>query len=229
MEDIREVNALTGTEGGIWRIVTQGSTHVMDLDSGTVTRHPGPGRPSTVNDRPRPLRTIDACRVGARGHWTMLSDDMLIDYYWQDTSVIRRIELLTGVALAKAYTAASFQTMKATYGLFTEAEVTEILGLKQAGPDEIQELLVSRKLLGFARDGALQFPGFQFDLDLGTTKQVIPDLVTLALELKWRLDELALWLCAPSTYFKDDACPVAFIDQPDELLKKFHAQATVEW
>ncbi|MDY7542134.1 MULTISPECIES: hypothetical protein [unclassified Cryobacterium] len=88
----QEVTALVGDEGGVWRVVTQGSSHILDLDAKTVTRIPGPGRPATFNDVTRPLRTLEECRVGESGRWTMMSDDEMTDFYWHVTSQIRRIE-----------------------------------------------------------------------------------------------------------------------------------------
>ncbi|MEB0003691.1 hypothetical protein QN357_12205 [Cryobacterium sp. RTC2.1] len=46
----QEVTSLAGDEGGVWRVVTQGSSHILDLDAKTVTRIPGSGRPATFND-----------------------------------------------------------------------------------------------------------------------------------------------------------------------------------
>lgn len=85
---------LTGAEGGVWLVTTSSSTYVMDLTVGTVTRHPGPNSRPTVNDLTRRLRTIDRCRVGEDGYWTMKGGGYTdsVDYYWQSTSVIQRIE-----------------------------------------------------------------------------------------------------------------------------------------
>ena len=88
----QEVTSLAGDERGVWRVVTQGSSHILDLDAKTVTRIPGPGRPATFNDVTRPLRTLEACSVGESGRWTMMSDDEMTDFYWHVTSQIRRIE-----------------------------------------------------------------------------------------------------------------------------------------
>lgn len=103
-----EVDRLTGAEGGQWRIWTQGSSHILDLhldlDQMTVTRVPGAGRPPSINDTTRPLRTVGACRVGERGAWTMHSDGRsdTVDFYWHYTSEIRNIERLTGAEQSDA-------------------------------------------------------------------------------------------------------------------------------
>ncbi|MGO4104678.1 hypothetical protein AB4Y63_12045 [Leifsonia sp. YAF41] len=78
---------------GTWRVYTRDSCHVFNFEQGTVTREPGPNTYGMFNDQPLPLRSIDICRVGERGRWTMhtigWSDD--IDWYWVDTSVVREI------------------------------------------------------------------------------------------------------------------------------------------
>ena len=92
--DAHFVEALLPDSTGIWRVTTAGSTHLLDLAAGTVTRFPGPGSSPTINDCERPLRTLDACRVGERGRWTMHTDgwSASVDFYWHVTSVILRIE-----------------------------------------------------------------------------------------------------------------------------------------
>lgn len=89
---------LTGVESGRWRVTTRNSSHIFDFDAGTVTRVPGPDAIPTVNDRPRPLRSIVACTVGQRGYWTMHTDERseAIDFYWHLSSAIRHIERMDG-------------------------------------------------------------------------------------------------------------------------------------
>jgi hypothetical protein len=83
---------------GTWRVFTRDSSHLFDFVNGTVTREPGPNAPSTVNDRARPLRSIEACRLGERGRWTMHTDGWSdsVDFFWANTSVIHRIEKISG-------------------------------------------------------------------------------------------------------------------------------------
>ena len=92
MTAVETVQELTGTEGGVWQVHTRDSIHILDLDAWTVERHPGPSARADPSDGPRRLRTIETCRVGGRGHWTMKSDDYFIDYYFHYTSVIQRID-----------------------------------------------------------------------------------------------------------------------------------------
>lgn len=78
---------------GTWRVYTRDSSHVFRMEDRTVTREPGPNAIKMFNDKPLPLRSIDVCRVGERGRWTMhtigWSDE--IDFFWVDTSVVRMI------------------------------------------------------------------------------------------------------------------------------------------
>jgi len=94
-----ETDELRGVEGGQWRVETQSSHYIFDLDAGTVTRHPGLGAPSTINDTARPLRAIERCRVGETGAWTMRSDGGYtdpVDFYWQVSTEIRSINCING-------------------------------------------------------------------------------------------------------------------------------------
>lgn len=85
---------LCGDEGGIWRIITQKSTYVIDLDHMMIERQPGPHASRGINDRERPLRSLTRCKVGRSGYWTM-NDDGHLDSngsYWQASTTILRIE-----------------------------------------------------------------------------------------------------------------------------------------
>lgn len=88
------VEELTGNEGGRWLITTLGSAHLIDLDRRTVCRFPGPNSAPSFNDVERPIRSLNHCRVGQVGYWTMVSFDFLLEYYWHRTSTIVRIERL---------------------------------------------------------------------------------------------------------------------------------------
>ena len=96
------VNQLLGSERGIWCVVTRDSRHFFDLDNRTVVRVPGSTALPMLGDPVRPIREITACRVGARGAWTMHSDgwDPEIDYWWHRSSVIQEIQQVTTAALS---------------------------------------------------------------------------------------------------------------------------------
>lgn len=91
------VNQLLGSERGIWCVVTRDSRHFFDLDNKTVVRVPGRTALPMLGDPVRPIREITACRVGARGAWTMHTDgwDSEIDYWWHRSSVIQEIRQAT--------------------------------------------------------------------------------------------------------------------------------------
>ena len=93
IEPPEEVQELTGIESGRWRVFTQGSSHLFDFEAGTVTRIPGPTAWPGANDQPRPIRSIERCKVGERGYWTMKTDGWSpsVDYWWHSSSVIRKI------------------------------------------------------------------------------------------------------------------------------------------
>jgi hypothetical protein len=94
------VDELTGMDRGVWLVSTETSTYVLDLDAGTVIRSPGQRASTTINDTTRRLRTLDRCRVGESGYWTMRGGGgylSSVDFYWQTTSVIRSIEPLSDV------------------------------------------------------------------------------------------------------------------------------------
>jgi hypothetical protein len=94
MESPEMVNELTGRENGIWKVHTHRSKYLFDFDERTVTRIPGADAGATINDGTRPLRRIEICLVGERGRWTLLSDEFDVDYYWQVSSAVTRIEKL---------------------------------------------------------------------------------------------------------------------------------------
>lgn len=96
-EQVGEVDELTGSETGQWRVFTRDSIHVFDFDARTVKRVPGASAIPGGNDQPRLLRSIELCKVGQRGFWTMHTDawSPTIDYVWHSSSVVRRIERLS--------------------------------------------------------------------------------------------------------------------------------------
>ncbi|MET0843369.1 MAG: hypothetical protein ABWY23_05935 [Mycetocola sp.] len=86
-----EVAELHGTEGGRWKVHTQGSVHLFDLDRQTVTRLPGANSRATMNDVTRNLRSIEACAVGRGGYWTMEARSFEIAFFWHLSTRIERI------------------------------------------------------------------------------------------------------------------------------------------
>ncbi|KQW06619.1 hypothetical protein ASC66_09155 [Leifsonia sp. Root4] len=219
------VDELTGDEGGVWRVTTLGSSHIVNLIQGTVTRLPGVGRSASINDVERPLRTLDACRVGEVGRWTMMSDDYLTDYYWHRTSTIQRIELLTGLELVKANTEIALQNIAASDGLVTVTEVAEMLHVSE---EVVREMLASGHLIGLTWKDELVFPGCQFGPDRDEVAAFVQPLIAAAAEFAYSLRGLTFWLHSPTTYF-GGARPVSYVDEPERLIGAFRAHAGVEW
>ncbi|TQL47397.1 hypothetical protein FB562_0455 [Homoserinimonas aerilata] len=89
------VTELTGGEAGLWVVRTWSSHYFFDLDRRTVARQPGTMASLTINDTTRRLRTIEACRVGQSGYWTMKSDGGYndpTDFFWAVSTEIRWIK-----------------------------------------------------------------------------------------------------------------------------------------
>lgn len=84
----RTYDALPRDRGTYLVTTTTGTTYRFDLAHRTVTRTPGPGSTPGFNDGAQTLRTVDACRVGAPGFWTMIAGDFFTDFYMQQTTVI---------------------------------------------------------------------------------------------------------------------------------------------
>lgn len=222
---VETVDELTGDEGGIWRVTTLGSSHIVNLIEGTVTRLPGVGRSPSINDVERPLRTLDACRVGEVGRWTMMSDDYLTDYYWHRTSTIQRIERLTGLDLVKANTEIALQSIAASDGPLTMTEVAERLDVSE---EAVREMLAAGQLIGLEWKDELVFPGCQFWPDRDEVAAFVQPLVAAAADFDYSLRGLVFWLYSPTTYF-GGARPVSFVDAPERVVEAFRAHAGVEW
>jgi hypothetical protein len=103
---------------GIWNVKTRDSMHVFDLDKGTVERIPGPYAHTNINDRPRPVRSVDTLVVGEPGRWTMFTDGWsdTVDYFWHVSSVIHSIEPVPASTQATA-------TAEVTGGMSAAPEV----------------------------------------------------------------------------------------------------------
>jgi hypothetical protein len=82
---------------GMWTVHTLRSVYLFDLDHGTVMRVPGPDAAPSISDRTRLLRSIERCRVGKTGRWTMRPDWIGVTrYFWQECTEIRAIVRLAG-------------------------------------------------------------------------------------------------------------------------------------
>ena len=92
-----EVTELTGQGSGCWQVITVQSEHRFDLDAGTVERMAGQDALILHDDgRLRSLRSIERCRVGGRGHWTLYLDNFLVEFEGHlSTDIVRIVRLPT--------------------------------------------------------------------------------------------------------------------------------------
>jgi hypothetical protein len=95
VDAIFPIRELTIAETGVYMVHTLNSQYRLNLNERlTVERIPGPNAHPTINDGLRLLRTLDQCRIGGPGRWTMHAGDDLSDFTWQRTSTIRHIVCL---------------------------------------------------------------------------------------------------------------------------------------
>lgn len=118
--------------------------------------------------------------------------------------------------------------VEATWGLLSTDDVLKILGLPVDEPTLLRDLRKRGQLLAVDRGLDFLYPGFQFRAESGVVEPVIVDLIKLASEVHWDLDDLVIWLCSPSGYFGGGR-PVEHLNDADELLKKARDAATVQW
>jgi len=90
---------LTLEQSGQWLVLSMRSAHFFDLDLGIVTRIPGDVAIEFVTDWGRELRSLDNCRVGEVGAWTMepLPHERDIEFRWHRSSFIQRIVRVIGL------------------------------------------------------------------------------------------------------------------------------------
>ncbi|KQW06445.1 hypothetical protein ASC66_08130 [Leifsonia sp. Root4] len=219
------VEELTGDEDGVWRVTTVGSCHIINFQRRTVTRIRGVGRNPSINDRERPLRSIESCKVGEVGRWTMQSDDFFTAYFWHQTSTVQRIERLTGMELGNANTEVALENINASDGLLSTADVAALLDVSV---DMVQELFDSDRLLGLIWKERLVFPGCQFGPEQNEVAAFVQPLIAAAYELNYSVRSLIFWLYSPTTYF-DGARPVNYTDEPERLVEAFRNGAGIEW
>jgi hypothetical protein len=88
-----ERTELSFEQAGQWLVLSLTSAHFFDLDLMLVTRIPGNGAIDFVTDQGRELRTLDRCRVGDVGFWTMtpLPHERDLEFSWHQSSLIQRI------------------------------------------------------------------------------------------------------------------------------------------
>ena len=84
---------------GHWLVLSVTSAHFFDLDLRIVTRIPGDTAIEFVTDQGRELRTVDSCRVGEVGLWTMepFPHERDLEFRWHQSSFIQRIVRVVGL------------------------------------------------------------------------------------------------------------------------------------
>jgi hypothetical protein len=73
--DDRTVVELTGHEIGRWKANTSDSSYLFDFDAGTVQRSRTEIALSAFADTTQRLHSIERCRLGQLGAWTLVADD----------------------------------------------------------------------------------------------------------------------------------------------------------
>ena len=111
--DLTQLGGLSGTgtlgeeraelsmeETGHWIALSQTSAHLFDLDARRVYRMPGFRAIEFVTDSGRGLRTLDICKVGERGEWTMypLEGQHLVEFAWHISTEIVKIAHVNGLS-----------------------------------------------------------------------------------------------------------------------------------
>jgi hypothetical protein len=94
---------LSMNETGHWIALSQTSAHLFDLDARRVYRMPGFRAIEFVTDPGRGLRTLDICKVGERGEWTMypLEGQHLVDFAWHISTEIVKIARINGLLISR--------------------------------------------------------------------------------------------------------------------------------
>jgi hypothetical protein len=91
---------LSMRETGQWVALSETSAHLFDLDARRVYRMPGFRAVEFVTDTGRGLRTLDVCKVGELGEWTMypLEGQHLIEFAWHISTKIVKIARVEGLS-----------------------------------------------------------------------------------------------------------------------------------
>jgi hypothetical protein len=88
-----EVDKLTEAQTGRWRVITEDTVYIVDLDKRTVTSELRSDASDGSRKNRMSLRTLHICWVGDPGFWTMnpTGPSPKVDYYWVVTTVIKKI------------------------------------------------------------------------------------------------------------------------------------------
>ncbi|TFD94009.1 hypothetical protein E3T61_03145 [Cryobacterium lactosi] len=130
------------------------------------------------------------------------------------------------LVLSRKATAAAWARLGAEFGMLTDEEVTNRLGI--AGTYRQGSAVKRAGLLGVYRDGEYRYPGYQFD-DHGTVLPVIQPLLELARQNGWDDASVALWLIGPITSFDGEDRPVDHLREDQALLAVARNSFEAEW
>jgi hypothetical protein len=134
------------------------------------------------------------------------------------------------LARARQATEAMWDRVGSEFGLLTEQEVAELLGAGRDNRSYAASKRTARKVIGVRRGTAVLYPGFQFDREHGgAVLEVIEPLIRLADANKWSLEDLALWMCSPSTSFPEEDRPVDHLQEPEAVLAAAKNVFEAEW
>ena len=120
------------------------------------------------------------------------------------------------LARAIRATAEAWRRLEEEFGLLTNGEVIEMLGVTSAGPSWVAAQRKARKIIGVRRGNSYLYPGFQFDHE--TVLPVIAPLLELAHANGWSSDDLTLWTFGPTTSFVQEDRPVDHLRETEAVL-----------
>ena len=84
------------TARGVWHVHTGDAVYIVNFQARTLERRPGINADLRSTDPPRPLRSVEICRVGEQAFFSVFDGDSPGGYRWQTTSEVTRIETVTG-------------------------------------------------------------------------------------------------------------------------------------
>ncbi|WP_104126717.1 hypothetical protein [Cryobacterium sp. Y57] len=121
-----------------------------------------------------------------------------------------------------------WQDIEAAGGMYTGAEVLQLINMRTGKHAILSHLRQQAHLLSVKRGTAYIYPRFQFDPETHLIRPVIADLIKLAADARWTQEELLVWLCSPSGHFRGHR-PAEHVDHPDNVLDAARQAATIQW
>lgn len=139
------------------------------------------------------------------------------------------VNVPSGLAAGMQATENSIQKIEAEFGLLDDAQLADLLRAKGSPRSFATDQRNKDCALSIPRLNAFVYPGFQFDRDTGAVTPVIPQLIELGTSYGWTPADIALWLCAPTTYLPEDGRPVDFLDDSALVFDVAQRAWGVEW